>query len=383
MSCAALTLPQLQFVSKPMAPPFRDGSKCLVRDLCLHLETVTPHVMGTGERVQELGDRVVHHAIYGSSGNYSPSALQNLRAAAYLLFLSRADLWHFVFSPNARSSQVGATLRRLRGVPTVQTIASPPRSFEEPEKLLFGDVIVAQSAWTRTQFEAALARSTVQPRGTSQRRIETIAPPAPHLDEPTEERVAKERARLGLSDGEALFVYPGDLEVSSGAAHMIEWAPSVRERIPGARVLLAYRNKTEKAEARAQELRERADTRVVELQPNVPDIHALLKLATAIVFPVDDLYGKVDLPIVLLEALRLGTPVLALDEGPLKSLEGALRLADDPREWLDAMARITADVEFRAGCVAQGKRAVDEHYSPAQIARQYEKIYEDLLSVRR
>ncbi len=38
--------------------------------------------------------------------------------------------------------------------------------------------------------------------------------------------------------------------------------------------------------------------------------------------PVDDLHGKVDLPIVLLEALTLGTPALVLDEGPLSGTHG-------------------------------------------------------------
>jgi len=261
-------------------------------------------------------------------------------------------------------------------VPTVQTIASPPRSFQEPEKLLFGNVIVAQSAWTRAQFEAALVGSKAA------LRFETIPPPAPLVSLPSKERLDRERARLGMSEGDTLFVYPGDLEVSAGAEHVINWAPGIRERLPGARVLLAYRNKTAKAEERAQLLRERADSSIVELQPNVPDIHALLAVATAIVFPVDDLYGKVDLPIVLLEALRLGTPVLSLDEGPLKSLEGALRLPGDAQDWLEAMTRITRESEFRARCIEQGKSAVEKFFSPAQIARQYEAIYSDLLAQR-
>jgi len=267
-------------------------------------------------------------------------------------------------------------LRRIRRVPTVQTIASPPRSFQDPEKLLFGDAVVAQSEWTRAQFEATLVG------GESQKRFFVIPPPAPNIGVPAEDRVVRERARLGISEGDALFLYPGDLEVSAGAAHVVEWATSIRKRVPGARVLLAYRNKTANAEESARRLRESADPNVVELQCDVPDIHALLKVATAVVFPVDDLYGKVDLPIVLLEALRIGTPVLALDEGPLSSLEGAVRLSNEPGQWLDAIAQIASDGEFRARCVADEKRAVEEHFSPARIARKYEAIYEDLLRAR-
>ena len=38
---------------------------------------------------------------------------------------------------------MGAWLKRIRGVPVVQTIASPPRDFDKPQTLLFGDVVVA------------------------------------------------------------------------------------------------------------------------------------------------------------------------------------------------------------------------------------------------
>jgi hypothetical protein len=64
-----LSIPKVQFVSKPIVSPFRDGSKCLVRDLCLHLEGVEPHVRGTRQPASELGELVVSHSVYGSPGD--------------------------------------------------------------------------------------------------------------------------------------------------------------------------------------------------------------------------------------------------------------------------------------------------------------------------
>lgn len=366
-------LPRVQMVSKPMVPPFRDGSKCLVRDLCLYLERVEPHVMGTGEPAVELGERTVSHSVYGSSGGFSPGLRQNLSAAFFLLTHTRADLWHFVFAPNPRSSQVGGVLKKLRNVPTIQTIASPPRNFENPGQLLFGDICIAQSEWTRTEFAASLNAAGVE------RRLEVVFPPAPDVLRPSEERCQKERARLGVKENEPLFVYPGDLEVSHGAALVVGWAREIAERVPGARVVVAYRDKTSRVEEAAQALRENADPKLVLFERNVPDIHALIATCTAVLFPVDDLYGKVDLPIVLLEAMRFGTPVLALDEGPLQSLWGALRLPLDSRAWFDAIARLVPGDAFRNGIVEDGKRALNEHFAPDLVAKKYEALYLDLL----
>src|SRR5205807_5127515 len=53
------------------------------------------------------------------------------------------------------------------------------------------------------------------------------------------------------------------------------------------------------------------------------DIAPLLASASAVLFPVDDLYGKVDLPLVLLESLALGIPLILVRGGPLEAISAA------------------------------------------------------------
>src|SRR3712207_6253564 len=137
------------FVSKPIAPPFHDGTKCLVRDIALNLTRVEPVWLSSrGSKANELSASVRSVPVYSDAGSYTPAFAQSLRAAAWVLLRSDADVWHFVFAPNARTSRAGRLLKRARSVPVVQTIASPPRSFAAVDDLLFGDVIVAQSRWT-------------------------------------------------------------------------------------------------------------------------------------------------------------------------------------------------------------------------------------------
>ena len=366
-------LPVVQFVSKPMVPPFQDGSKCLVRDLCLHLEGVVPHVLGRGDAATELGQTAVSHDVYRAVGGFSPGLRQNLQAATWMLTKSRADLWHFVFAPNPRSSQVGAWLKRLRGVPTVQTVASPPKSFERPGQLLFGDVVVAQSAWTLNQFRSAYGDAAPP-------QLVEIPPPAPRVEPVSEARRLAARAELAVGESDPLFLYPGDLEVSQGAAKVVAWASELQSRVPGAKTVVAYRDKTPQAVNRASELAAQSDLRCVLFHKNVSDIHALVATSTAILFPVEDLYGKVDLPIVLLEAFRLKTPVLALNSGTLTSLHGALLLPDESRDWLSVAQKIALDSEFRRERVLAGEAALQSHFDPELVALRYQRIYEQLLS---
>ena len=190
--------PSVLFVSKPIAPPFHDGSKCLVRDVAQHLTRVAPIVLSTPGapllRAASGALPVRSVAAYGAPGGFTPAFSANLRAAAWVLLGSRASVWHFVFAPNPRTSTAGKWLRRVRRVPVLQTIASPPRSFAEPQTLFFGDVLVAQSTWTQRAIETSYERS-----GQRAPRMAVIPPPVPDLVPPSAAEIAGVRRDLELA----------------------------------------------------------------------------------------------------------------------------------------------------------------------------------------
>lgn len=366
------------FISKPIAPPFHDGSKCLVRDVATHLTRVEPTVLttpGAPELKPFPGALPVRSAAaYGAPGGFTPALSANLRAASWVLLHSRANVWHFVFAPNARTSGAGRLMKRVRSVPVVQTVASPPRSFADPAALFFGDVIVAQSAWTREAIESSYASS-----GLSAPRLAVIPPPVPELTAPSEAAVARVRRELGLNPEQRYVLYPGDLETSSGGETSAALAERLPSACPNVLTVFAYRKKTPRAAEIAARLAARlprANTRFVE---NTPDILALVAGAAALIFPVDDLWGKVDLPIVLLEAMALGVPVIALDQGPLRDLRGVLKVPSlDVTAWLDVTARLLADAG-RAEHVLTGQRAaLAERHRASVVARAYEDLYLEL-----
>jgi glycosyltransferase involved in cell wall biosynthesis len=366
------------FVSKPIAPPFHDGSKCLVRDVAQNLTRVAPIVLSTpgapALRAAAGALSVRSVAAYGVPGGFTPAFSANLRAAAWVLLGSRANVWHFVFAPNARTSGAGKWLRRIRRVPVVQTVASPPRSFADPQTLFFGDVLVAQSSWTRSAIETSYAGA-----GLSAPRIEIIPPPVPDIATPSAAEVASARRDLRLAPEQRYLLYPGDLETSSGAEATAALAERVADRLPGVVTVFAYRRKSEQAAEVAARLAARLPATQTRFVQNAPNILALLAGAAAIVFPVDDLWGKVDLPIVLLETMALGVPVLVLDRGPLQDLGGVIRVSDlDPAKWLASVANLLSDPERAAVIAGNQRAALAERHAAPVVARAYEQLYLDL-----
>jgi glycosyltransferase involved in cell wall biosynthesis len=367
-------LPRVLFISKPIAPPFHDGTKCLVRDVASHLERVRPVVLtsrGQGHSESLPAGRVELVPVYPTAGAFAPKLADNVHAAAWVVLRSRADVWHFVFAPNPRTSSVGKGMKRLRGVPVIQTVASPPRSFESISRLLFGDVIVAQSRWTERRIRDACESERHRPP-----RIEVVPPPVPEIAPRSPEATRELSQKLRIPEGAPLFVYPGDLETSSGASVTAGICAELARVLPEAVVVFAYREKTPRARAVAEELEQRLAGTNVRLVSELPDVLVLIQAATALLFPVDDLWGKVDLPIVLLEAMSLGVPVLALDRGPLADLEGAIKLDSlDVKSWVERALGLAGNVEVRRAATEAGKRAVAERYAAPRIAAAYEELY--------
>jgi glycosyltransferase involved in cell wall biosynthesis len=364
------------FVSKPIAPPWNDGSKNLVRDITTHLTRALPTVLTTPD-APLLGTRVKQEAVYRSGGEFAPALSANARVLARLLTGDSHDVWHFVFAPNRASSgaaRFASAVRRAAGWKghVVQTIASAPRQFREVPRMLFGDRIVVLSEWMRARLVGAGAPSAA---------IRVIPPCAAAPEAPTPEAVARVRAHHALGEG-PLVVYPGDYEVSSGAVTVARAAGAILREVPGSTIVFACRPKTKGADAaRRTVIAETApglEGRVVHTGESA-DFHALLGAASVVAFPVDDLYGKVDVPLVVLEALALGVPLVLARGGPLESV-GAARFVEpaDP----DALASEVTDLLRRRDLARElgglGQGEYEARFSPRVVAAQHDALYEEL-----
>ncbi|MBX3126783.1 MAG: glycosyltransferase family 4 protein [Polyangiaceae bacterium] len=367
------------FVSKPIVAPFHDGTKCFVRDVATRLERVEPIVMAHPGAPPLPGREDIRRVnVYPDRGSFTPRLQDNARAAIWLLLASRADVWHFVFAPNERTSRIARVLSRSRRVPTLQTVASPPRDFSRAERLLFGDCVVAQSRWTAEQLTRALG-----PRG-RRRPIEVIPPPVAEIEPRSPEACAALRAQLGIDPRATVFVYPGDLEFSSGAQLVADAVRGLVERNPAAVVVFAYRAKTPAAAEVAARLEAELAGLPVRFAASLADVLVLISTAEAVLFPVDDLYGKVDHPIVLLEAMQLGVPVITLDSGPLMDLGGVEKIPlADAGLLVEAACGVAANPDRRARIVAAQRAAIAERHHADIVAARYEALYLELLGGRR
>jgi phosphatidylinositol alpha-1,6-mannosyltransferase len=107
---------------------------------------------------------------------------------------------------------------------------------------------------------------------------------------------------------------------------------------------------------------------------------ALLAAARVVAFPVDDLYGKVDVPLVLLEAMALGIPVIVARGGPLEALSCAPQVEPGDSAALAAeCTKLLTDSRLAEESVDAGKALYAARFSPKVVAAAYDDLYGELL----
>lgn len=362
-------------VSKPIVPPWHDSSKNLVRDLATHMQRHVPIVLSQRGAQVVLPRARIERVYPAYASGFAPALLDNARVLLRLLAGRRADLWHFFFAPNPKTSSVARAAAALRRARTVQTVCSAPRDDIDPKRVLFADRIVVLSRHTERRFLAA---------GVPASSLRLIRPAIAELSPLSDAERSEVRSRLGWPVSAPVVVYAGDLEFGRGADLALA-AHRALSRSLGALLVMACRTKTPSARAREAELkaqvtREGLDGSVRWLG-ETPKIHDVLAAADLVTLPTDTLYAKMDLPLVLVEAMSLGRAVLVGEGTPAVELtedDAARATPAEPDAVAAATRALLDDSIAREALGRRARAAVLERYSAPRMAQQYETLYDEL-----
>jgi glycosyltransferase involved in cell wall biosynthesis len=161
-----------------------------------------------------------------------------------------------------------------------------------------------------------------------------------------------------------VFVYAGRLEASKGIWHLLD---AFRER-PGYELLIAGSG------VLADTLKSRyADCTHIRFLGVLPrdQVAAVLRGAVAVVSPS---WGPETFPLVNIEAMSCGTPVIARrGGGSVESIErtGGGLIYDQPEQLLHLVDRIAADPELRSTLARKASEGYEANFSEARWMEQY------------
>lgn len=291
-------------ISKPLRAPFRDGSTVLIRDLVRALPAERPLVhLGDPAAPLRANTEVIDLPAMG----YSPGLLAKVRVLAAMLHPRRRHMpVQLCFTPNAVTSRAVALLRAMQPRRLlVQSLMSAHGAEAWAPLLRPLDAVVVLSEHTRGRLVAA---------GVPADKLHRIYPAvAAAVPDPPAEVAARRR-----------LLYAGDLDPEV-AARLVALARALAAAdLSGWSLTIACRPKSDTDAAAREALRAALPAELaagrVELLGEVDDMRALLRAAALQLYAADHVRRKVDLPLVLLEGLAHGVPVVAVDAEPVREL---------------------------------------------------------------
>lgn len=372
----ALRAPTILMVSKPLAKPFNDATKNLVRDIVTAVPERRFHVLSQGDFSFGLRN-VREEKIALEQPGWRPPYWREFSTFLRLIKPDGCGVYHFFFTPTVLSARMVSLAIALKPrQPILQTLCSAPAAELPLKTLLFGDTIVTTSEHTRQRL---IAQGIANVRAI----LPGVALPE-HL--PSREQRLATRRSLGLPEEATLALYAGDYEFSNGAQTVVAALPQAMKS-PRLHVVLCCRAKT----PRAAEVRDALVAQVAAmglascvsfLAPQA-DLLPLMAACDMLLLPPDSLQAKMDIPLVVLEAMALGLPLIlsslpSLLEAATDKVEALIVPPGDPAALAQALEGLAGDSALAARLGAAGRERVRGQFSLERLGAEHLSLYNEV-----
>lgn len=360
-------------VTRPIAPPWDEASKnfafTLAKDLSSE-EKFELHLMTNGV-VSELPKNIVQEKIYTHSQN-DFGFFQKIRSLLFQFNTKgKFDIAHYFFTPTKLNSFIIKKLlknKKTKSIQTVATLREDLFSDEEIKNLMFGDLIITYSDYAKNKLEKLGIKNVkrIYP-GIDLEKYKPSENPQPNNDFVI--NFAGEYTRLGAMDD------------------VVDSFIEVFKKIPEAKLSMAVRVKNEKDAAKKKEVIEKLkENNVLEKVDfyddgkfNMEDIYNLADIS---IFPVQNMHGKFDVPLVVVEAMACSKPVIVSDIPILEEFcdkENSVKIhAGNVEQLVQAILDLYADKEKRTHLGTYARTYVEKNFNIKNVSQQYVEVYEKI-----
>ena len=377
---------KILLVTRPIAPPWDEASKnfafTLAKDLGSN-ENLELHLMTNGV-VDELPNGVVQEHVYTHSQNDFGFS-QKIRSLIFQLWSrSQFDIAHYFFTPTKLNSWVIKSFIKNKATKTIQTIATLREdifSDEEIRELMFGDLIITYSDYAARKLNSLGFHN-----------VERVYPGIDLEKYSPREKNAELLNIFGFSNQDFIINFTGEYTRLGAIDNVVDSFIEISQKIPSAKLSLAVRVKNEKDAAKKKEMVEKLkknnildkisfhDKDSVGLEKfNMADTYNLCDIS---IFPVQNMYGKFDIPLAVVEAMACKKPVIISDLPILQELandQNAIIIEkDNVQKLTDAILDLYQNPEKRQALGQSGRKFCEENFDIKKVAAKYEEIYNKL-----
>ncbi len=368
---------KILLITRPIAPPWDEASKNFAYYLAKNIAGVEINLLTNG-LVADLPPNVRQHPIYTSN---HLSWMQRARLLKLMRIKKDFDIMHFMLTPNKLNAFGFKTFVKNKKARTIQTIATLREDlFKDSDyaDMLFADLIITYSDYAKNKLN-----------GLGFKNVKRVYPGIDldyYFPQVKDLAVLKD---LGLEEKDFIVTFPGEyvrLGATDDIAQMIiDQAAELRKR--NIKILFACRLKNDPVAVAKKEavVKKFTDNQVLDCVVFIDifaDMAKLYNLTDVIIFPVQNMRGKFDVPLAAVEPMACEKPVIVSDLPILKEFANEKNSvtvhAGNTQELAAAIFDLQDHPEKRKSLGQAGRKFCQEHLDIKKVAAIYEQIYQKL-----
>lgn len=365
--------------TRALVPPWDEASKNFAYFLA---KSITKHkvtVLTTPTVLPELPSTVTELPCYTKSELDFGEKLRLLSTLRSLR--NKFDITHYLFTPTRKNISLIKFLSRPNHGKTIQTIATLREDINGPKQwkeLFFADHIVVYSDYSK--------------RLLNQSGFQNVTRIYPGIDLSfyrPEEKDADTLISFNLTRKDFIVTYNGEYARLGATDMLADWLIEHYKNNPDSNMkfIFACRVKKHEDDARKKnEIKHRFENAGIidriRFSDTFADMPKLYNLADVILFPVSDMRGKFDVPLVIIEAYACGKPVLLSDLPIFGEFSGSDFCVTIPRgdtvALSDKLAYLKENKEARDTLGRNARTFVEQNFDLKQTVAEYELLYETI-----
>ena len=368
------------FATRAIAPPWDEASKNMVWEIAKHLDHFSVTLL-TYKNQQDLLDKPsltykkIYHSGASNSGVFGQITFRQKCSFLSAFLFSNPSIYHFYFTSEKYSSKMFRIIKRFKPAKFLQTIATPVRNKEILPDLVFGDAVVVQSEYSLNLFKD---------KGIS--NVSRIYPAIdtncfkPGID------TRELREQLKIFSNHQVVLFCGNYYLGCND-DLIETILALCKKKDTIKFILSCRigflkDISERERMKTIFRREGIIDNVIFFE-KVENIKQLIEISDIHVFPARKMLYKSDIPLVLLESLAMGKPIIITNISPLNEIMkedvGEVIPVGDTGQLVDSIIKLLDDEEIRINKGKKGREMIIREFGLSNYISQYSALYNKLL----
>ncbi len=354
------------FIGKSPSPPWNDSAKNIQKTLLDNLKDQYIEYLTDGSYTYSGKRKGI--LVYKKSSSYSLTQKEQIELFLNLLKPDfHIDLYHYFFSPNIKSSLAARFLKLIKPKKIIQSVLSMPKEVNDIHTLFFGDQIVTMSKTSQKKLEY-LGLSNVS----------TIYP-AVNLPSINKDEIIHAKYNFHFSSEKTVVLYAGDY--TSDIYNLADLAKELKNEGKEFIFVFAIRLKNSYSIDEDRRFKWYVSNKLglfqdsIRIYNELESFSQLLATSDIMIFTQQDLYAKMDLPLVILEAMAMKKMVIIPQNEMLleMNIDRNLIISNTIYEIKEALLTFTKENRSEIGI--KNYQIVKKYFESSIMVKGYEKLY--------